>query len=122
MKEFIEKLIVRLEQYKTKAYVTGFTNNPYELGACHGMDSAVKIINELAEKYQSRVMIDEQFCWQTCVCTDRCNECNRLADGEFDYYESIGEWEEEYINTSTNKSIEQPIWKQQTMNRFERVD
>ncbi len=51
MKEFIEKLIERLGEYKTKAYVTGFTNNPYELGACHAMDDAIKIVNQLAEEY-----------------------------------------------------------------------
>ena len=53
MKEFIDKLIERLEEHKTKAYVTGFTNNPYELGACHAMDDAVKIVNQLAEEYNN---------------------------------------------------------------------
>lgn len=53
MKEFIEKLIGRLEEHKTKAYVTGITNNPYEFGACQAMDDAVKIINQLAEEYQN---------------------------------------------------------------------
>lgn len=51
MKEFIEKLIERLDEYKTKAYVTGFTNNPYELGACHAMNDAIEIVNQLAEEY-----------------------------------------------------------------------
>lgn len=125
MKEFIEKLIVRLEELRIdKSNYFGVLNIVAEKydRANEMLDDAIEIAKELAEKYQSRVMIDEQFCWQTCVCTDRCNECNRLADGEFDYYESIGEWEEEYINTSTDKSTEQPTWKQQTMNRFERVD
>ena len=51
MNEFIEKLIGRLEEYKTKYYVTGITNNPYEFGACNAMDSAIKIVNQLAEEY-----------------------------------------------------------------------
>lgn len=34
----------------------------------------------------------------------------------------VNELAEGYINTSTNTSTEQPIWKQQTMNRFERVE
>ena len=55
MKEFVEKLIGRLEEYKTKAYVTGFTNNPYELGACHGMNSAIEIVNQLAEEYKPQL-------------------------------------------------------------------
>ena len=52
MKEFIEKLIGRLEEHKTKAYVTGITNNPYEFGACNAMDSAISIVNQLAEEYK----------------------------------------------------------------------
>lgn len=55
MKQFIDKLIERLEEHKTKAYVTGFTNNPYELGACHAMDDAVKIVNLLAEEYNTDI-------------------------------------------------------------------
>lgn len=62
MKEFIEKLIGRLEEYKTKAYVTGFTNNTYEIGACHGMNSAIEIANQLAEEYNDGwISIDERF-------------------------------------------------------------
>jgi hypothetical protein len=52
MKEFIDKLIGRLEEYKTKAYVTGITNNAYEFGACNAMDSAIRIVNQLAEEYK----------------------------------------------------------------------
>lgn len=54
MKEFVEKLIGRLEEYKTKAYVTGFTNSPYEFGACNGMNSAIEIVNQLAEEYKEK--------------------------------------------------------------------
>ena len=53
MKEFIEKLIGRLEEYKKKAYVTGIINNAYEFGACNAMDSAIKIVNQLAEEYNN---------------------------------------------------------------------
>lgn len=60
MKEFIEKLIGRLEEYKTKAYVTGITNDAYEFGACSGMDSAIKIVNKLAEEYKPTTNSDIQ--------------------------------------------------------------
>ena len=53
MKEFIEKLLAKLEDYKTKAYVTGFTNDPYEFGACNGINSSMKIIKQLAEEYNN---------------------------------------------------------------------
>jgi hypothetical protein len=52
MKEFIDKLTERLEEYKTKAYVTGITNNAYEFGACNAMDKAIEIVNEIAEEYK----------------------------------------------------------------------
>lgn len=50
-----EKILVeRLEEHKTKAYVTGFTNNAYEFGACHAMNDAVKIVNQLAEEHNKK--------------------------------------------------------------------
>lgn len=55
MQKAFEKIVERLEEYKTKAYVTGFTNNPYELGACHAMDDAVKIVNKVAKEYNQEV-------------------------------------------------------------------
>ena len=55
MKEFIDKLISRLEEHKTKAFVTGITNNPYEFGACKAMDDAISIVNQLAEEYKSNL-------------------------------------------------------------------
>lgn len=50
--EFSKALIDKLEDYKTKAYVTGITDNPYEFGACSGMNSAMKIVNEMTEEYK----------------------------------------------------------------------
>lgn len=52
MKDFIEQLIMKLEKYKTCAYVTGITNNPYEFGACDAMNSAIRIVKETAEEYK----------------------------------------------------------------------
>ena len=60
MKEFIEKLIGRLEEHKTKAFVTGITNRPYEFGACQAMDDAVKIVNQLAEEYKGEELRKSQ--------------------------------------------------------------
>lgn len=72
MKEFIEKLIGRLEEVKTEAF------DKWDGGASHrAYSKSIEIVNELAE---------------------------------------------EYINTSTNTSTEQPTWQQQTMIKFERVE
>ena len=55
MQEVFEKIKERLEDYKTKGFVTGFTNNPYEFGACHAMDKAIEIVNQVESEYQSTV-------------------------------------------------------------------
>lgn len=47
----IEKILERLEEVKTKRFVSGFTNNLYELGACHGMDIAKEVVKEVAKEY-----------------------------------------------------------------------
>ena len=41
-----------------------------------------------AEEHKDKVMINEQYCWQTCGATEHCKECNRLCNGSIDYYEN----------------------------------
>ena len=92
MKEFVEKLIGRLEEEK------GNWNGAYNIGNYSIPLIRVKeIINELAKEYQSRVMIDGQYCWQNCLATEMCNKCNRLCNGSIDYFEPLCcyEYEEE---------------------------
>lgn len=45
----IKNIVKRLEETKTKSYVTGITSNPYEFGACHAMNDAIKIVKEEGE-------------------------------------------------------------------------
>ena len=42
----LERIVERLQETKTKSYVTGITANPYEFGACHAMNDAIKIVKE----------------------------------------------------------------------------
>lgn len=86
MKEFIDKLIERLEEAKAKAKLWDFG------GVC----LAIEIVNQLAEEYKNKVMIDGQYCWQTCSATEHCKECNRLCNGSIDYYENYDFMAEEY--------------------------
>jgi hypothetical protein len=106
MKEFIEKLIGRLEEHKTKAYVTGITNNPYEFGACNAMDSAIEIVNQLAEEYSHRtedLVIDashrntstEHINCSTDTSTD-CSKCSRRSWYQKGYTDAEKKLEEEY--------------------------
>ena len=53
------------------------------------------------------------------VVAEKYDRANEMLD---DAIEIVKELAEEYINTSTDTSTEQPTWKQKTMNRFERVD
>ena len=47
-----------------------------------------EIVNQVASEYGDKTTIDE-YCWQTCVCTEMCDKCKRLSNGDIDYYESI---------------------------------
>ena len=43
----IDEAICKVEEHKTKGYVTGITNNPFEFGACQMADDIVKILEQL---------------------------------------------------------------------------
>lgn len=43
----IDESICKVEEHKTKGYVTGITNNPFEFGACQMADDIVKILEQL---------------------------------------------------------------------------
>ena len=43
----IDETICKVEEHKTKGYVTGITNNPFEFGACQMADEIVKILEQL---------------------------------------------------------------------------
>lgn len=107
MNEFIEKLIGRLEeelmplnQEITKYfYELKDTDNPkyiYAVGRSNALTDFKYTIKQLAEEYKSRIIISGQYCWQTCGATEHCKECNRLCNGNIDYYENYDFMAEEY--------------------------
>lgn len=103
MNEFIEKLIGRLEE---EIKDVSESQSSYEVGSdmsitcSHIMgtlrDVKNRIIPKLAEEHKSDVMINEQYCWNTCGATEHCKECNRLCNGSIDYYENYDFMAEEY--------------------------
>ena len=111
MKEFVEKLIEILEE-ESDFFVGEPMGSLQKAYYCKGVEKAIKIVKDLAEEHNNKVMIDEQYCWQTCGATEHCKECNRLSNGYIDYYENYDCLVEEPQDT----------WKQQTMSRFERVE
>lgn len=90
MKEFIEKLIGRLEEIRQECHkLQKTTDDAYGyMKQKQGIDVAKEIVKELAEEYKDNVIIDGQYCWQTCGATEHCKECNRLCNGNIDYYEN----------------------------------
>ncbi len=99
MNEFIEKLIERLEKNTIYDKKTIAFMNKYGRGIGFiSKNKAIEIVNQLAEEYKDKVMIDGQYCFQTCVCTEMCDKCNRLCNGDTDYYESFDSLKDEYNN------------------------
>ena len=82
MQEVFEKIIEKLENCKS---ITGINT----IGSyCQTtLLKAIEIVKQEAEKCKS-IYMDGEYCWQSCWCTDRCGECNRLCNGDIDYYES----------------------------------
>lgn len=66
------------------------------IGFGFGVRYAVEIVNQVAEEYKQKTIINGQYCWQTCACTESCNDCNRLSEGYIDWYENLDDWETEY--------------------------
>ena len=88
MNKVFEKIIEELEIERTTA------NNTFvkyemnvDLGRVFGLEKAIEIVNQEAEQYN--VMIDGEYCFQSCGCTEMCGKCSRIANGDTDYYESI---------------------------------
>lgn len=101
MNEFIEKLIDKIENEAFAVQLEKGIKQPSTLDAMMEKFSVFRIkeiVNQLAEEYKSKVMIDGQYCFQTCVCTEMCGKCNRLCNGDTDYYESFESLKDEYNN------------------------
>ena len=60
------------------------------------VDDLIEIVKQEAEQYN--VMIDGEYCFQSCGCTEMCGKCSRIANGDTDYYESICAFSEQYNN------------------------
>lgn len=97
MQKYFEKIKERLEKQKeNSSYITdGIANRRiYD----NGIKNAIEIVNNVAEECKDRIFINGQCCWQSCACTEKCQECNRytLGDADIDWYESIEAWDDEF--------------------------
>ena len=81
MKEFIDKLISRLEEYKIKRS----DDSPYGIGVLNGYAEAISIVNELAEEYYA-------------------NSPQKSADGWIPCSERLPEEKGKYLVTAENET------------------
>lgn len=92
LKNIIKKLEELKEIEKNKPNKNGIEDGEqiYNNGRSQGKyEQTVKIIDIItkeAERYD--IFVNNEYCWQSCWCTEKCQECRRLGNGEIDYYEN----------------------------------
>ena len=59
------------------------------------VDDLIEIVKQEAEQYNNAI-IDGKYCFQSCACTEKCDKCSRLRNGDIDWYENIDNWTEQY--------------------------
>ena len=105
MQKYFEKIIERLEKKMNHSF-----NQRYKAFA-----ESIEIVNQVAEECKDRIFINGQCCWQSCACTEKCQECNRytLSDADIDWYESIEDWDDEFgkdTNVSSKDGLNTCKW------------
>ena len=104
MQEVFEKIIEKLRKERLCYFLTIANTGDEKLDCAYehtsdALDKAIEIVKQEAEKCKSTYM-DGEYCWQSCWGTDRCGECNRLCNGDIDYYESYDAINDGWIPSS----------------------
>ena len=97
MNKVFEKIIEKLEKIRVKQTCNKEKCDTKELCRICVVDDAIEIVKQEAEQYNNAI-IDGKYCFQTCACTEKCDKCSRLCNGDIDWYENIDNWAEEYNN------------------------
>ena len=95
MQTIFEKIIEKLEEEKMSYFLTIANTGDEKLDCAYehtgdALDKAIEIVKQEAEQYN--VMIDGEYCFQSCGCTEMCGKCSRIANGDIDWYENIDNW------------------------------
>ena len=93
MNKVFEKIIEKLEDLEIHFDNDYFSSNRERMIV---KNDAIEIVKQEAEQYN--VMIDGEYCFQSCGCTEMCGKCSRIANGDTDYYESICAFSDQYNN------------------------
>lgn len=88
MNKAFEKIIEKLEE---KQDIFLYDDSDYGEGKYNAFDEAIEIVKQEAEQYNNAI-IDGKYCFQSCACTEKCDKCSRLCNGDIDWYENIDNW------------------------------
>lgn len=102
MNKAFEKIIEKLEEEKMSYFLTIANTGDEKLDCAYehtgdALDKAIDIVKQEAGQYNNAI-IDGKYCFQSCACTEKCDKCSRLCNGDIDWYENIDNWTEEYNN------------------------
>ena len=92
MNKVFEKIIEKLEE---KQDIFLYDDSDYGEGKYNAFDEAIEIVKQAADMYNNAI-IDGKYCFQSCACTEKCDKCSRLRNGDIDWYENIDNWTEQY--------------------------
>ena len=103
MQEVFEKIIEKLEERTSfLSDCTKYGNkdaeqqkNSYSTMMMYEVadlvDDLIEIVKQEAEQYNNAI-IDGNYCFQSCACTEKCDKCSRICNGDIDWYENIDNW------------------------------
>lgn len=104
MQEVFEKIIEKLKnelKLADEEKLRCERENPLQFdsakGYANGVANSIEIVKQEADMYNNAI-VDGKYCFQTCACTEKCDKCSRLCNGDIDWYENIDNWTEYYNN------------------------
>ena len=94
MNKVFDTIIEKLEKLADelyKAYCIGFNSD--DRAEYDAYINAIEIVKQESDQYNNAI-IDMKYCFQSCACTEKCDKCSRLCNGDIDWYENINDWSE----------------------------
>ena len=96
----VGKVVEKLEEEKMSYFLTIANTGDEKLDCAYehtgdALDKTIDIVKQEAEQYNNAI-IDGNYCFQSCACTEKCDKCSRLCNGYIDWYENIDNWTEPY--------------------------
>ena len=95
MNKAFEKIIEKLEEIRVKKTCNKEKCDTKELCRICVVDDAIEIVKQETEQYNNAI-IDGKYCFQSCACTEKCDKCSRLCNGDIDWYENFDNWIYQY--------------------------